>query len=796
MDRDTARQTIKENWEPILQSITSKAPQRMNGHNTYVCPFCGHGTREHKSGICINPHSKSRHNLKCFGCEWSGDIIDLYSQEYGVDHNTALNALAARLNIIIDPWTQAESDRIDAGMRAHFKKEPAQDPEPEDDIDDYTGETYLVDFTPEVKAAHEALKNNPEAMKHFTDRGLTPEIIDAYMFGYDAEGYNHFTQAHPAHQCKSKKAGLYNFILPYPAADGSYQYFVAEIADRTQIDEYNGKYRKISTGDTALRAQIFNERYLQNPPEVVFICEGVYDALSVESAGGHALAFVGTAHRRFLSLCKTYRPQTHFIISLDNDGAGQMAIDRVKDGLDVLKIPYTVRTAEDAKDFNEALQKDKQKFMEFVKNTEAEALDDPNGEKAEYLKNSAGAYIDTFRNRINESTTTQTQATGFSGLDNILDGGLKPGLYFIGAISSLGKTTLALQLADNIAIKGRDVLIFSLEMGKDELIAKSISRLTYLKAPIESQAKTANGILEGARYKNYSQAELDLIDKACTEYADYGQRIFIHEGVGDLGVKEIREKLQNHIDKTGNRPVVFVDYLQILAPYNDRGTDKQNTDKAVLELRRMARDFNIPVVGISSFNRASYGAGSSGRVSMSDFKESGAIEYSADVLIGLEFAAAGDDYNEQTEKAKDPREIRLVILKNRNFRAWANVTFKYHQKFNCFVEANIDAEKVKTYDYEDTIDEDDFKPLGTRKGGKRDKNRRRIEEAYALAKREAEAVGSEVTVYALAEILDLSQAKVKNLLKEYGGYSVTRDGMIVISGEVDNSTTVAPIEDR
>ena len=770
--------------------MTTRAKLRMNGRNTYICPLCQHGTREHKAGLGVNPRSKSG-GLKCFGCEWAGDIIDLYEKVHGTDHNTALKDCAAILNITIDPWTRDDGDRIGAGVKEHFKTTPAQDRNPEDDIDDYTGETYLLNVTPEVMAAHDALKNNPEAMKHFTDRGLSEEIIDRYMFGYDAEGYNHFLKAHPGHQTKSKKAGLYNFILPYPSADGSYTYFLAEIADRTQIDDYNGKYRKVSTGDTDLKAQIFNERYLQNPPEVIFICEGVYDALSVETAGGKAVAFVGTAHRRFLSLCKTYRPKTHFVISLDNDGAGQMAIDRVKEGLDILQIPYTVKTAEDAKDFNEALQKDKDKFMEFIRDTEANALEDPEGKKAEYQKNSAAGYLSAFRKHIEDSQDIQTQATGFSGLDKILDGGLKPGLYFIGAISSLGKTTLALQMADNIATKGRDVIIFSLEMGRDELIAKSISRLTFLKAPIENQAKTSNGILEGARYKNYSQAELDLIADACEDYEEYGQRIYIHEGVGDLGVKEIRDKVQAHIDITGNRPVVFVDYLQILAPYNERSTDKQNTDKAVLELRRIARDFNIPVIGISSFNRASYGAGSSGRVSMSDFKESGAIEYSADVLIGLEFAAAGDNYNEQAEKAKDPREIRLVILKNRNFKAWANVTFKYHQKFNCFVESEIDTQKAAPQD--DTADGDDFKPLGTRKGGKRDMKRQRLEEAYEKAKAEADIVGAPVTLYALAERLDMNQNSVKNMIKELGGYSVEKDGQVQVSGEVDTGATVTPI---
>lgn len=790
MDREQARQEIKRNWESILQTMTTRAPQKLNGQNSYVCPLCEHGTREHKAGIGINPKSKDRLGLKCFSCEFSGDILDLYSKVYEVDHNTALNALAARLNIIIDPWTKEDSDRIEAGWQAH-KAAASQDPT--DSIEDLEDNPLIIDFTPEVLAAHEALKKNPEAMAHFTGRGLDPAIIEAYKFGYDAEGYNHFLQAHPENHTRSRKVSLYNFILPYPAADGRYTYFLSEICDRQQIDEYNGKYRKVSANETNLRAQLFNERYIENPPEVVYICEGVYDALSVESVGGKAIAFVGTAHRRFLSLCKKYRPNTHFVISLDNDESGQKAITRLKEGLDLLQIPYIVKTAENGKDFNEALQNDKEAFKKFIDTTSQEATRDPEAEKRkeEYLQGSAAGYLDTFKAHITESVKTQTQSTGFRELDGILDGGLKPGLYFMGAISSLGKTTLALQIADNIAAQGRDVLIFSLEMGKDELIAKSISRLTFLQADNERNAKTINGILEGARYENYNPEEQELIAGAYEKYNSFAQHVFIHEGVGDLGVKEIREKVQAHIDITGNTPIIFIDYLQILAPYSDRMTDKQNTDKSVLELKRIARDFKAPVIGISSFNRTSYGAGSSGRVSMADFKESGAIEYGADVLIGLEFAGAGDNYNEQTEKAKDPREIRLVILKNRNFRAWASVTFKYHQKFNYFEEAVITAEGVKTYDFDDEIDS--FKPVGTKGGGKRDRDRKNLEAAYNRAKQTADATGTPVTLYALAEQLDISQARVKNLMKELGGYVVEKDGEVQVTGEIDTGATVAPI---
>ena len=134
---------------------------------------------------------------------------------------------------------------------------------------------------------------------------------------------------------------------------------------------------------------------------------------------------------------------------------------------------------------------------------------------------------------------------------------------------------------------------------------------------------------------------------------------------------------------TGKTPLVIVDYLQIVAPYNERATDKQNMDKAVLELKRISRDFKLPVIAVSSLNRMSYGQ----RISMEAFKESGAIEYSSDVLIGLQLRGAGEAAFDPTEaKKKNPRQIEAVILKNRNGRVGEKIEFEYYPMFNYFTE--------------------------------------------------------------------------------------------------------------
>ena len=89
------------------------------------------------------------------------------------------------------------------------------------------------------------------------------------------------------------------------------------------------------------------------------------------------------------------------------------------------------------------------------------------------------------------------------------------------------------------------------------------------------------------------------------------------------------------------------------------------------------------MIAISSFNRASY----SEKVTLEAFKESGAIEYGSDVLIGLQLKGAGSkNFDSTEEKKKDPREVELVILKNRNGKTGDTIPYRYYPMFNYFEE--------------------------------------------------------------------------------------------------------------
>ena len=297
--------------------------------------------------------------------------------------------------------------------------------------------------------------------------------------------------------------------------------------------------------------------------------------------------------------------------------------------------------------------------------------------------------INSFIKGIKDNVNTPPTSTGFPLLDEVLSGGMREGLTVIGAISSLGKTTMSQQIADNVAQSGRDVLFISLEMAKTELMSKSISRETLLEV-LENDgnirnAKTSIGITDASKYENYNDEEHELIYTATKRYAEYAGNIYIVEAFGQIGFQDVRELVKIHHEKTGQAPLVVIDYLQIMKPDDPRATDKSNTDKAVNGLKQISRDFKTTIVAISSLNRESYNR----PMSLTAFKESGAIEYSSDVLIGLDFTKMLDNANEmdfEEEKDKVPRNITLTILKNRNGRTGKRINYLYDPRFNYFEE--------------------------------------------------------------------------------------------------------------
>lgn len=647
MTKREATEFIRNNPEQYLIKANKKG---------YICPICRNGEGKNGTGLEHKPSDKI--HFTCFKCNQiiNNDVIDIIAIEYGlqVGSKEAFEKAYELYNI-----------KINKTKTTHSKQNNTKDTQLYKNINDY------------INKCHEA--TTEKALKYLKYRGLTANTVLLFKIGYDAE--------------KER------IIIPYENRHRKTNYYISRAIDENK----KPKYIKPRETQTGTKEPIFNSADLEQDTEPVFIVESSFCALSIIQEGFKCVAIGGTGGQKLTDYIKDSNLDHKLILTLDKDKTGQEAQDKLYKEL--LKLNISVVQSDnfylsEVKDPNEYAVKDKDSFKKWLNN---EALKIKNYKEYYQNKESLRGYLKTFEEEF-ETEGEQPKQTGFKTLDNFLDGGLFAGLYCIGGISSLGKTTFTLQVADQIAESGQDVFIFSLEMSKREILSKSLSRLT---AEIDQKSKKATGkttrdILKGG--KNWQEKDKETFKEALNKYKSISKNIYIYEGVGNIGVKQVTEKIYRHREITGNTPIIIIDYLQILAPYDPKMTDKQNTDKNVIELKRLSRDLKTPIIVISSFNRENY----NNVVSMSSFKESGAIEYSSDVLIGLQFnfmrQAEKDEeskdrsdrdkknyIDEEREKAinkaknREAQEINLRILKNRNGNK-GDLIFKYYPMFNTFIE--------------------------------------------------------------------------------------------------------------
>lgn len=623
---------------------------------------------------CLNPAHEDKHpsmsfdqrrnRCHCFSCGVDYDIFDVIGLETGLSGKELFEHTYKMFGINVDyqNYTSDTSSKSISHPESKTKvdinkKSQNENREP------------LTDFFAKCHAA-------VEKTDYWKKRGLSKAIIDAYNLGYWEE----------------KK----RFVIP----TGEFSYNARATWEADKKERYlkpKGQF------------ELFNLKVIPLAEQPVFVVEGEFDALSIIEAGGIAVALGSSSNLRFIEFLESNRPKYPLILALDNDEAGRVGEAKLSDELTKIQVEFVdADITGDFKDANEALIGDREVFIQNVMNARNNVLslleEKRQKEEQAYYQTSAVNGLSEFIADIEKRHNRDCVSTGFENLDEILDGGFYPGLYIIGAISSLGKTTFALQVADNAAKKGQDVLVFSLEMGKQELIAKSISRLSFQKCKNWGSdldfATTTRNLMNGKSLN--SKERVDFLNECIKGYADYAGRIYYHIGIGDIGVEKINAVIARHIKITGRKPLVIIDYLQIIAPFDMRATDKQNTDKAVVELKRASRDYDVPIFAISSFNRENY----TSPVNIASFKESGAIEYTSDVLMALQYK--GMDYlkkedgkyedeksrtariiqlrNEQEKNAEIPgkaQELQLKILKNRNGRK-GGVDFEFHPMFNCF----------------------------------------------------------------------------------------------------------------
>lgn len=188
-----------------------------------------------------------------------------------------------------------------------------------------------------------------------------------------------------------------------------------------------------------------------------------------------------------------------------------------------------------------------------------------------------------FTKDIDKFKSFKDRKTGFKNLDALTEG-LYPGLYVIGAISSLGKTTFAHQMGDQLAGMGDHVLFFSLEQNRLEMVTKSLSRITarHNKNTAVSAIKIRGGKVTPE------------VAVAAEQYNETGaDRISIIECNFDTNLHFIIDYTKQYMQDNQVKPVIIVDYLQIIPPTDPRQVDKEKVDNIVRGLKKLQSENDL-----------------------------------------------------------------------------------------------------------------------------------------------------------------------------------------------------------
>ncbi|HNW71837.1 MAG TPA: replicative DNA helicase [Candidatus Paceibacterota bacterium] len=233
--------------------------------------------------------------------------------------------------------------------------------------------------------------------------------------------------------------------------------------------------------------------------------------------------------------------------------------------------------------------------------------------------------------------------TGFHDLDNILSGFQKSDLIILAARPSMGKTTLALDIARMSAIQhDKSIGIFSLEMSSQQLVDRMLAAESRVNA-----WNLRTGRLSGDNDFSKLRDSLDKLSKA---------KIYIDDQPGNSIVRmkatARRLKAEKGLD------MIIVDYLQLMTTSKNYDSMVNQVTEISRSLKSLAKELDVPVLALSQLSRAVESRG--GRPRLSDLRDSGSIEQDADVVMFIHREDKGKDESEKTNIAE------IMIEKHRN----------------------------------------------------------------------------------------------------------------------------------
>lgn len=613
MTRENIREDI--NRRPLTDFIQMRRCKTA-GPDMYYCPFCETNKGgNHTGALKMYPN----HRVQCYSGNCFGDK--------GTDTLGALRIL----------WNCNETEAM---CRAGYTidSDPGQVLAATRNLE--TAKPAAVDHTTYYQECHRALLNSAEGLKYLHDRGITDDSINRHNLGYDG------AWRHPS---SPNSVPTKRIIIPR-----SPESYVARLC----VDPRN-EYEAARKKQTTKQSVLFNSDAIKNADSVI-VCEGELDAISLEQAGAEHVIGLGSIINtdRFLNLAIT-NPNACYLIALDNDAdkedgsnpghtAQDDLIKKMKDaGLHVYGA--TERFYNGYKDANEAYLKSPQYLHDQIMVFTQKALEVSQAvQEARKEQESActGAeMLADFYYRVTETCDYEEVPTGIKEVDEALEGGFtRKTLVMLGAAPAMGKTTLAQAILENMAMQGHDVLYINLEMERDHLLAKSISRLCWKTSSVDISSKR---ILQAYKMKNDPSLWNPFLC-AINQYHDSIAPHFIYNPdslMGTTGIKhDIDSILRSAREETvrlkalgRNAPIICIDYLQLIATTGD---SIEGLKQAIDALKMFAIENNTIIIVITANNRAS---NNTGITTLESGRDTSAIEYSGDYVLGMSYAAVEDE---------------------------------------------------------------------------------------------------------------------------------------------------------
>lgn len=293
---------------------------------------------------------------------------------------------------------------------------------------------------------------------------------------------------------------------------------------------------------------------------------------------------------------------------------------------------------------------DREKSMQFAEKEIFDIAERQGRSALEHVGKPNGAIkhvIDKFDQIAKDPTALKGIPSGFRDFDKITNGLQNSDLILLAARPGVGKTSFSMNMLVNAAVEhGKKCAIFSLEMGRDQLMQRAICSLAKV-----SMAKALNGSMSGEEWQRIWAATKKL--EASGLYVDDSSLTT----PADILSKCRRLKVKDGLD------LVMVDYLQLMSAGNNK--KDQNRQNEVAEISRnlkiVAKELNVPVIALSQLSRG-VESRQDHRPMLSDLRDSGSIEQDADIVL---FLYNPEKYNDAPQD-DEPGTIELIIAKHRN----------------------------------------------------------------------------------------------------------------------------------